>query len=89
MFRTLIVVTLVLLPGFALADKKTATACAAKLPPEARLIFDTAAPSIRADTVIKDALPGIVRPMVISGKVARSSARQNGEAAGLCLKELQ
>ena len=44
---------------------------------------------IRTDTVIRDALPGIVRPMVIGGSVSRSSAKISGEAAGLCLRELQ
>lgn len=89
MFRCVASIVLLLLPSAALADTKLAVACAAKLPTEARLIYDKAAPSIHADTVIRDALPAIVRPMVISGSVDRSSAKASGEAAGLCLKELQ
>eukprot|EP01035_Chromulina_nebulosa_P029747 gene29746-biopygen19012 len=89
MIRYAVALTVLALPSLALADSKSSLACAAKLPSEAKLIYDKAAPSIRADTVIRDALPGIVRPMVISGSVARSSAKASGEAAGLCLKELQ
>lgn len=81
--------TVLFLPCLAQADTKSSLACAAKLQPEARLIYDKAAPTIRADTVIRDALPGIVRPMVIAGNVVRSSAVASSEAAGLCLKELQ
>jgi hypothetical protein len=89
MFRITIVAIILLLAMPALADKQTSVACAGKLAPEAKLIYDTAAPSIRPDTVIRDALPTIVRPMVISGKVVRATAQQSGKAAGLCLKELQ
>ena len=89
MFRHAAIIAVLLLPSAALADTKSSVACAAKLPAEAKLIYDKAAPSIRADTVIKDALPGIVRPMVMAGNVVRSSAKASGEAAGLCLKELQ
>jgi hypothetical protein len=89
MFRSVVAVAILLLPSVALADSKSSVACAAKLAPEAKLIYDKAAPSIRPDTVIKDALPGIVRPMVMAGSVVRATARDSGEAAGLCLKELQ
>ena len=89
MLRRAIVVAVVLMPSVASADSKSALACAGKLAPEARLIYDKAAPAIRTDTVIRDALPGIVRPMVIGGSVSRSSAKISGEAAGLCLRELQ
>lgn len=89
MIRYAVAATVLVLPSLALADTKSSAACAAKLQPEAKLIYDKAAPTIRADTVIRDALPGIVRPMVIAGNVVRSSAKASGEAAGLCLKELQ
>ena len=89
MIRCAVAVVVVVLPSLARADTKSSLACAAKLPAEARLIYDKAAPTIRADTVIRDALPGIVRPMVMAGNVVRSTAKASGEAAGLCLKELQ
>ncbi|MBB5045690.1 hypothetical protein HNR60_000425 [Rhodopseudomonas rhenobacensis] len=89
MFRSVIAAVILLLPSVALADSKSSAACAAQLTPEAKLIYNTAAPSIRPDTVIKDTLPGIVRPMVISGKVVRATAQDSGRAAGLCLKQLQ
>jgi hypothetical protein len=79
----------VLLPTAAFADQQTAAACAGKLAPEAKLIYDTAAPSMKSDTVIRDALPPLVRPMVMAGKVSRDTARQSGQAAGLCLNELR
>jgi hypothetical protein len=89
MLRITILAIILMLALPALADKPSSAACAGKLAPEARLIYDTAAPTIRPDTVIRDALPGIVRPMVISGKVVRATAQQSGQAAGTCLKELQ
>jgi hypothetical protein len=45
MFRCMIAAALVLLPAAAFADKQTAAACAGKLTPEAKLIYDTAAPT--------------------------------------------
>jgi hypothetical protein len=89
MIRYAVAIAVLVLPSLAHADTKSSLACAAKLQPEAKLIYDKAAPTIRADTVIRDALPGIVRPMVMAGNVVRSSAQASGEAAGLCLRELQ
>lgn len=89
MLRIIITAIILLLNSSAFADKQSSAACAGKLAPEARLIYDTVAPTIRPDTVIRDALPVIVRPMVISGKVVRATAQQSGQAAGLCLKKLQ
>jgi hypothetical protein len=89
MLRCVIAAVLVLLPTAAFADQQTAAACAGKLPPEAKLIYDAAAPSMKSDTVIRDTLPPLVRPMVMAGKVSRDTARQSGQAAGLCLNELR
>jgi hypothetical protein len=89
MLRSVFAAVILLLPSVAFADKKSSVACAAKLAPEAKLIYDAAVPSIRPDTVIKDALPPIVRPMVMAGTVVRATAQDSGQAAGLCLKELQ
>jgi hypothetical protein len=89
MFRCMIAAALVLLPAAAFADKQTAAACAGKLTPEAKLIYDTAAPTIKPDTMIRDPLPPMVRPMVMAGKVSRATAQQSGQAAGLCLNELK
>jgi len=89
MLRRVIAIAVLLLPSVALADTKSSLACATKLAPEAKLIYEKAAPSIRPDTAIRDALPRIVRPMVMAGSVARATAKDSGEAAGLCLKQLQ
>jgi len=75
--------------GAAAANTKAARACAAGLAPEARTIYEAAAPSIKPDTVIKDMLPGIVRPMVFAGKVSRRTGRQSARAAGACLVKLK
>ena len=80
---------LVVSAGAAAADTKAAQACAAGLAPEAKTIYEAAAPSIKPDTVIKDVLPGIVRPMVFAGKVSRQTGRQSARAAGGCLKMLK
>ncbi len=89
MFPALLALPFLVLTSSAFAGQKEASACAASLKPEAQLIYAAAAPSIAPDKVIKDLLPSIIRPMVESGKVARSTARDSGAAAGACLKLLQ
>jgi hypothetical protein len=73
----------------AFADRASADACAAKLPPDAKTIYAATAPSIGPATSIVDELRSKVRPMVMSGKMSQDSARANAEVAGECLKLLK
>ena len=73
----------------AMADPAAGAACAAKLPPDAAMIYRATAPEIRHDTVIRDLLTEQVRAMVIQGKLDRAAARPAAEAAGACLQALR
>ena len=77
------------LPAAASANRASAEACAASLAPEARLIFDAAAPSIAPNVEIRPVLEEKTRALVSSGRVSRSSARGSATAAGNCLRQLQ
>jgi hypothetical protein len=77
------------LPGAASADPAAGAACAAKLPPDAAMIYRATASEIRRDTVIRDLLTTRVRAMVMQGKINRAAARPAAEAAGACLQALR
>jgi hypothetical protein len=66
-------------------NRPAADGCAAKLSPVARQIYDVTAPAIRPDSVVKDVIVERVRPLVISGKFDRDTARANATPAGECL----
>lgn len=68
------------------ADMAASAACAAKLGPQTFKICQEAGPSLKPDTSISDLLRNVVRPMVISGKLGMTEAKQAAETAGLCLK---
>ncbi|WP_407049219.1 hypothetical protein [Methyloraptor flagellatus] len=72
--------------GAARADLAAGAACAAKLPVPAKLVYDAVAPALKPDSVMKDVVIAQVRPLVLSGKLDRASARAAAEAAGPCLK---
>ncbi len=76
----------VLITAPAHADMAASAACAAKLGPLALKIYQEAGPSLKPDTSIADLLRNVVRPMVTSGKLGMTEAKQAAEAAGLCLK---
>ena len=89
MTRFIIAAAICVLPMTAAANRAAADACAASLAPEARLIFDAAAPSITPTAEIRPVLEEKTRALVSSGRVSRSSARGSATAAGNCLKQLQ
>lgn len=72
----------------AAADEAAATACAAGLPAPARAIYDAALPAARAGGDLKGAVTAAAKSLVMGGKLARSEARANAEAAGACLKKI-
>ena len=87
--RLPVTAVLLLLPGAAWAEPAAGAACAARLPPDAAMIYRATAPEIRKDTVIRDLLTTRVRRMVIEGKIDRAAARPAAEAAGTCLQALR
>lgn len=64
------------------ADQK---ACTEALSPEARLMYDAAAPHMKADSDIRDVLRTNTRLLVFGGKLTIGTAQANGPAAAKCL----
>ena len=80
---------LFVIPAVVRADQASALACSASLSSDAKLIYDKTAPTVKPDTIIKDALSAVVRPMVMNGSMTQAVARPAAEAAGECLKLLK
>jgi hypothetical protein len=79
----------VALCGQAHASAASAQACADKLNPEARAIYDRAAPSVTPSTDLAPLLKSTVPGMVFSGDVKAATARDSAIAAVPCLKDLK
>jgi hypothetical protein len=81
---------LVLLIAFATpatsADTAAANACAAKLPKDAKAIFDKTLPQIGPGADLRSLVTTNTRSLAISGAIDRGSARQSAIAAGQCLQ---
>jgi len=71
--------------GTAFADEVKPDACAASLSPTGKIIFEAVAPSVEADTNLRELLKEKVRPLVMSGKLKRKDAKANAPLAGECL----
>jgi hypothetical protein len=67
--------------GQARADAASAQACAAKLPPEAKAIYDRNAPSVKPTTDLGPLLKSTVPGMVFEGDVKATTARSSAMAA--------
>jgi hypothetical protein len=76
-----------LLAAAAHADRKTADACAAKLSPEAKLVYSATIGAVTTQATLKDTVTSKTRSLVMGGKLSRSAARPAAEAAGACLKQ--
>ena len=78
-----------LFSGGAFADAGAADACAAKLSPGAKAIFDAAAPEFAASAdprgLVKSKTVGLVK----AGTIKQAEARGDAMAAGGCLKKLR
>jgi len=87
-----LVVVLALLPFVALhgsearADAAAARGCAARLPKDARAIFDTTLPKVGPGTDLRDLVSAATRRLVMDGKIDRGSARSSAMAAAKCLR---
>ena len=76
-------------PLYALADPAAAMKCRANLSPDAQMIYDRVLPLVTPDTNIRDVIKQQTRSLVFSGKLKRSTARANAEAAGECFRLLR
>ena len=72
-------------PSF--ANRASADACAAKLPPDARQIYAASIGSVAPGVDMKEVVRSKTRALVIGGKLSRDAARPAAEAAGACLKQ--
>ena len=86
MKRACLVALLVTGSMTALADQKSADACAAKLPKAPAAIYSNTVAQISTGTNIKDVVVSVTRGMVIAGSLSRANARPAAEAAGSCLE---
>lgn len=89
MVRSLICALLMFAPALAYADRVSAAACAGALPPDAKTIYNAAAPEFLAAPDPAAEVKNKTRDLVMQGKVGRASARDNAVAAGECLKKLR
>lgn len=69
----------------ALADKATADRCAAKLAPEARLIYAASAPLLVPGADGRAVVTEQTRKLVLSGKLDHMKASDSAQAAANCL----
>ena len=75
-----------LAPMAAHADAAAMNACAAKLSPDAKMIFDKTLPQVGPNSDLRTLLTSSARSLVMSGTIKRGDARQSATAAGECLK---
>jgi hypothetical protein len=71
----------------ALAQDATAAACAAKLPKDAKTIFDATLPKIIPGANLRDLVTATTRSLAVAGNISRSTARDSAIAAGQCLQQ--
>ena len=89
MRRAVLCLILALMPVAALADRQAGDACAAKLSPPAKSVYD--------GTLAKRPAPGQARAVVVAEVeglmktqgLSMMQARQAGQAAGQCLELIQ
>lgn len=71
------------------ADPAAAQACAAKLTPEAKSIYDAAAPKMTPTTNMRDLLKSTTFGLIMQGEVKSADARPSAIAAAHCLRNLK
>jgi hypothetical protein len=89
MNRLLIALTLILAPAAAFADKQAADSCAASLQPGPKAIYDGTVANLGSGQKAGEVMKGQVIELVKSGKVQKTSAKSDAQAAGQCLKLLK
>lgn len=69
-----------------LAATNEVTSCAEDLSDDAKLILQVVKPKLLVGGEPRDTMKSTVTELVLSGQIARSSARSNAQAVGNCLK---
>lgn len=67
----------------------TSNSCAMNLKPIAKNIYASISPKVRKDTNLRKLMKKEIRPQVFSGKLSVKSARENAQAASVCLSLLK
>jgi hypothetical protein len=65
-------------------DEKAAAACAAKLTPEGKEMYNATAPDVKPDSDLRELMRSKAIPLVMFGTLTREAAQANGPAAGAC-----
>ncbi len=73
-------------PATAAGGKAAGDACAQKLPPESKLIYDATVKNLGSAATIKDVVSTQTRALVMQGKVQMSTAKTSAEATAPCLE---
>ena len=68
------------------ADRAAAQDCAAKLPNDARAIFDKTLPQIKPGTDLRALVTSNTRSLAFAGTIDRGTARDSAVAAAQCLE---
>jgi hypothetical protein len=87
--RTLIALVLLataLVPAAARADTDAANACATKLSPDAKAIFDATLPQVVPGANLRSLLTASTRKLAYAGAIEVGSARASATAASQCLR---
>jgi len=71
------------------ANPAAAQACAAKLTPEAKAIYNAAAPKMTPTTNMRDLLKSTTFGLIMQGEVKQADARPSAIAAAHCLRNLK
>ena len=72
-----------------MSSHMTASICAMELPPIAQNIYYAVSPKVESDSNLRKLVEKDVRPKVLFRKLTIASAKENAEAAGMCLKMLK
>ena len=84
--RACFVAPFVVSPVAALADQKSADACAARLPREPAAIYSATVAQIAPGANVREIVVGVTRNLVMAGRLSEANARPAAEAAGSCLE---
>lgn len=71
------------------ADPAAASACANTLAPEAKTIYEAAAPKMTPTTDMRDLLKSTTFSLMMQGEVKAADARPAATAAAGCLRDLK
>jgi len=83
------ILALVVASAPALADAKSAAACASQLDKDAQLIYQATAPKVTPTSDLQDEVRSATVGLVMGGQIEREAAKPAAQAAGQCLAQLK